>query len=71
MTTTFGNAGGSGRNPFTTMQRHRQRSDQVLLPPPADIGGAQTCNGANAANLNQIFKDVGIDITGTRLISNP
>ncbi len=68
VTTTQGGAGATGETPFKTMQSIASDSSKFYcLHPP----GGQTCNGASAANLNQIFKDVGTDITGTRVISNP
>lgn len=58
----------SGRTPFTTMRDIASDPSRFYcLHPPA----GQTCNGANAQTLNQIFKDVGIAITGTRPIYYP
>ncbi len=61
-----------GLNPYTTMSEIASDPSKFYCLHPPTIGGVQqTCNGASAANLNQIFKDIGTDITGTRTIYFP
>lgn len=68
VTTTTPGSASTGYTPFTTMSSIASDPTKFYcLHPP----NGQTCNGASAANLNQIFKDIGIAITGARVVATP
>jgi Flp pilus assembly protein TadG len=50
---------------FTTMQQIASDSQKFYcLNPPS----GQTCNSASATSLKQIFTDIGVDVTNTRIL---